>query len=345
MTTNRFVEKMLDWFEKNKRNLPWRNTKDPYKIWLSEVMLQQTRVSQGLPYYERFVKKYPTVNKLAKAPEAELFRLWQGLGYYSRARNLHRCAKIIVERGGVFPDTASELRNLPGIGDYTAAAIASIAFNKPVAVVDGNVFRVLSRLHAIPLDITTLAAKKYFSELANSLISQDRPGDFNQAMMEFGATHCTPRNPLCQECPFAKTCQAFQANSVQLYPVKAKAKARKVRHFTYFVFKMGNKIWMQVRTGIDIWQGLNEFYLIETKRAVSDKKALALLPIKLAPASTKKVRQVLSHQEIEGTFIEIQLNKAIPTFLKRAKGKFYSKKEVEQLAKPVLVNKYLQESH
>jgi A/G-specific adenine glycosylase len=182
MAVNRFSELLLDWFQQNKRALPWRNTKDPYKIWLSEVMLQQTRVSQGLPYYERFVHHYPTIKKLANAPEKEIFRLWQGLGYYSRARNLHRCAKIISERGGKFPETTEELKKLPGIGDYTAAAIASFAFNQPSAVVDGNVFRVLSRIFAIDLDIASPAGKKHFFGLANTLIDKENPGEFNQAL-------------------------------------------------------------------------------------------------------------------------------------------------------------------
>jgi A/G-specific adenine glycosylase len=264
MTENRFSELLLEWFQQKKRALPWRNTKDPYKIWLSEVMLQQTRVSQGLPYYERFVKQYPAVKKLAAAPEKELLRLWQGLGYYSRARNLHACAKIIAARGGKFPETADELKKLPGIGDYTAAAIASFAFNQPSAVVDGNVFRVLSRIFAIDLDIASPAGKKYFFELANSIIDKQTPGEFNQALMEFGAMHCTPRNPKCEECVFLSRCKAFQSETVFSYPVKAKAKARKVRHFNYFVFRKGKQIWMQQRTGNDVWKGLHEFYLVET---------------------------------------------------------------------------------
>jgi A/G-specific adenine glycosylase len=342
MVEKRFAEKLLSWYAEHKRALPWRNTQEPYKIWLSEVLLQQTRVAQGLPYYEKFVRQYPTIKKLAAAPEKEILRLWQGLGYYSRARNLHRCAKLVAQAGGQFPNTAAALKKLPGIGDYTAAAIASFAFGEVVAVVDGNVFRVLARIFAIALDITSPTGKKYFTEKANKLIAPDQPGEFNQALMEFGATHCTPRNPKCETCVFAKQCQAFQGGNVGLYPIKAKAKPRQVRYFNYFVIKQGKKVWMQPRTTKDIWQGLHEFYLVETLRAVSDKKALTLLPQQANFVSAKKIRQILSHQEIEGKFFEIQLNKTIPPFLKTAKGKFYSKKEVEQLAKPVLVNKYLE---
>lgn len=346
MAVNRFSELLLEWFQQNKRALPWRNTKDPYKIWLSEVMLQQTRVSQGLPYYERFVQQYPTVKKLAAAPEKELLRLWQGLGYYSRARNLHRCAKIIAERGGKFPETPDELKKLPGIGDYTAAAIASFAFNKSAAVVDGNVFRVLSRIFAIDLDIASPAGKKYFFELANKLIDPQNPGEFNQGLMEFGAVHCTPRNPKCNECVFSRRCKAFQAEHVSFYPVKTKAKARKVRHFNYFVFRKGNQIWMQQRMDNDVWKGLHEFYLVETNRAVSEKKVPTLFPTKMLngakiPAG-KKIGQILSHQQIEGKFFEIAFADVSPAILKGTKGKFYSRKEIEKLAKPVLINHFLQ---
>jgi A/G-specific adenine glycosylase len=346
MAANRFSELLLEWFRQNKRALPWRNTKDPYKIWLSEVMLQQTRVSQGLPYYERFVRQYPTVKKLAAAPEKELLRLWQGLGYYSRARNLHRCAKIISDGGGKFPETPEELKKLPGIGDYTAAAIASFAFNKPAAVVDGNVFRVLSRIFAIDLDIASPAGKKYFFELANTLIDPQNPGEFNQALMEFGAMHCTPRNPKCDDCVFSRRCKAFQAENVSFYPVKTKVKARKVRHFNYFVFRKGKQIWMQQRMGNDVWKGLHEFYLVETNRAVSEKKVVTLFPTKVLNgvnvSAAKKIRQILSHQEIEGKFFEIPFADVSPAILKGTKGKFYSLKEIEKLAKPVLINHFLQ---
>ena len=206
-----FVAQLLQWYNEHKRNLPWRMSPKPYNVWLSEIILQQTRVSQGLPYYQRFVEKYPTVQELAAAPPQEVMRLWQGLGYYSRARNLHACAKKICdEHRGIFPTTFEALKKLPGIGDYTAAAIASICFKQAVAVVDGNVYRVMARVFGIDTDINSPKAKKEFFELANTLIHPEKPDDYNQAVMEFGALHCTPQNPKCTTCPVSKICVAKQ---------------------------------------------------------------------------------------------------------------------------------------
>src|SRR6185369_7763226 len=217
-----FSSMIIDWYHANHRNLPWRATIDPYKIWLSEVMLQQTRVAQGLPYYERFVCSFPTVFDLAMATEQNVLRLWQGLGYYSRARNLHRCAKEVVEKfNGHFPNSFNELSKLPGIGDYTAAAIASIAFRQPVAVVDGNVYRVLARVFGIEKDITSGEGKKHFFSFANELINKERPDLFNQAVMEFGALHCVPKKPKCGECIFSKSCEANQRNLQAVLPIKS----------------------------------------------------------------------------------------------------------------------------
>lgn len=340
-----FSNLLIEWYMGHKRNLPWRKTKDPYKIWLSEIMLQQTRVNQGLPYYLTFVKKYPSVNKLAQAPEKEVLRLWQGLGYYSRARNLHRCAKIVSsELKGKFPNTVDELKKLPGIGDYTAAAIASLAFAKPAAVVDGNVFRVLSRLFEVPIDVASPAGKKHFFELANRLIPHDQPGEFNQAMMEFGAVHCVPRNPKCDDCIFNKSCLANKHGTQSLFPIKAKSKRKRIRYFNYFVIRLGKRTWMRPRLEKDIWQGLNEFYLIESSRNLSDtnatklfKKEIGLNSIRLS--KSVRISQTLSHQEIVGKFFEIELSdKSISKTLRS--GKFYSKKEIEGLAKPVIVLEY-----
>jgi len=204
-----FSNDITDWYRENRRSLPWRNTKDPYLIWLSEVILQQTRVNQGLPYYQSFVSTFPTVNDLARAREDTVLRLWQGLGYYSRARNLHRCAKEVAEKyDGVFPSSFEELIQLPGVGAYTAAAIASIAFDRKVAVVDGNVYRVLARIFGITKDISSTEGKKHFSALANQLMPATNPGDHNQAVMEFGAMHCTPQLPRCTTCPFGRKCIA-----------------------------------------------------------------------------------------------------------------------------------------
>jgi len=266
---------IIDWYQDNHRKLHWRETVDPYKIWLSEVILQQTRVAQGLPYYERFIISFPTVFDLAVAPSQKVLRLWQGLGYYSRARNLHRCAKQVVEKfNGHFPNSFNELTKLPGVGDYTAAAIASIAFREPVAVVDGNVYRVLARVFGIEKDIASGEGKKYFFSLANKLIDKTRPDLFNQALMEFGALHCLPKNPKCGECIFSKSCNANQRNLQAVLPVKSKKLKIKTRYFYYFILINKNKVLLKRRTEKDIWQGLNDFYLIETTR--SQKPAILL---------------------------------------------------------------------
>ncbi|HEY0769642.1 MAG TPA: A/G-specific adenine glycosylase, partial [Sphingobacteriaceae bacterium] len=229
-----FPDKIVKWYSENKRSLPWRETKDPYRIWLSEIILQQTRVAQGLPYYLRFVERFPTVSHLASAPQDEVLRLWQGLGYYTRARNLQKCAQTIVEKySRKFPRTYAELISLPGIGEYTAAAIASISFNEKVAVVDGNVFRVLSRVFGIDTPINSAEGKKGFSKLANDLIHETAPADYNQGLMEFGALFCTPKNPKCEECVFRKSCHAFQNGLQQQLPVKLKSKASRKRYFYY----------------------------------------------------------------------------------------------------------------
>src|SRR5688500_8386899 len=220
-----FSDKLVKWYIDNKRLLPWRETTDPYRIWLSEVILQQTRVNQGLPYYKEFIKAYPSIIELARAPEQEVLRLWQGLGYYTRARNLHKCAKSIVERhNGKFPETFDELEKLPGIGHYTAAAIASFSFGQPVAVLDGNVFRILSRIFGIDTPINSPDGKRQFTELANELLSKKDPALHNQAVMEFGALFCTPKHPQCQICPFNTTCIAYTHDLLHVLPVKTPAK-------------------------------------------------------------------------------------------------------------------------
>jgi len=343
-----FSTLLIEWYQNHKRNLPWRKTKDPYKIWLSEVLLQQTRVNQGLPYYIKFVKRFATVNDLAHAHEKEVLRLWQGLGYYSRARNLHKCAKIVSnDFKGRFPKTVDLLKKLPGIGDYTAAAIASLAFQQPAAVVDGNVFRFLSRLYGISLNISSPEGKKYFFELANSLISRDHPGEFNQAMMEFGSVQCMPRNPKCGDCIFSKQCVAFKTESQSLYPVKPKPKKKKVRYFNYFVVRVGKKIWMHLRKEKDIWEGLHEFYLIESNRQLGDSTAFHLfrsetgINPKVPLPKSYRIKQVLSHQEIIGKFFEVSISNIKPFSKRIRNGEFYSNKEIETLAKPVLITNYL----
>ncbi|HET8808815.1 MAG TPA: A/G-specific adenine glycosylase, partial [Flavobacteriaceae bacterium] len=263
-----FSEKLIDWYLPQKRELPWRNTVDPYKIWLSEIMLQQTRVAQGLPYYEVFLENFPAVFDLAKASEEKVLKLWQGLGYYSRARNMHFTAKYIAEeKNGEFPKTASGLLKLKGIGDYTAAAIASICFGEPVPVVDGNVYRALSRIFGIETPIDSTLGKKEFKQLAHQLIDPKKPAEHNQALMEFGALQCKPKNPLCETCPFQNSCMALQLGKIEKLPVKTKKIKTTLRHFNYLVFVSKNKqTLLQQRTGKGIWQNLYEFPLLESEK-------------------------------------------------------------------------------
>ena len=257
-----FTTTILEWFKENGRALPWRETRDPYAIWLSEIILQQTRIEQGRPYWERFMKRWPTVEALANATEDEVLREWQGLGYYSRARNLHTAAKQVVERGG-FPTTIEGIKALKGIGDYTAAAIGSIAFDLPAAVVDGNVYRVLSRHYGIATPINTTEGKKEFTALAQSLLPTSQASAFNQAMMDFGATQCTPLSPNCPSCPLAESCLALRESRVSELPVKQKTLKIKERHLTYVYIRCNGQTALHRRPAGDIWQGLYEPWLTE----------------------------------------------------------------------------------
>ena len=257
-----FTETILHWYAASGRDLPWRRTRDPYAVWLSEIILQQTRVNQGWAYWERFMDRFPTVDDLAAAPEDEVMRLWQGLGYYSRARNLHTAAKQIVAMGG-FPDTLEGIRSLKGVGDYTAAAIGSIAFGLPAAVVDGNVYRVLARYFGIATPVGTTEAKKEFTALANRLLPADAPAAFNQGMMDFGATCCTPVNPACFTCPQQPSCQAFRDGRIDLLPVKKEAAKPVERHLTYVFVRVDGFVAIHRRGAGDIWQGLWEPWLTD----------------------------------------------------------------------------------
>ena len=258
-----FTVAILEWFRENGRVLPWRETRDPYAIWLSEIILQQTRIEQGKPYWERFMKRWPTVEALAQASEDEVLREWQGLGYYSRARNLHEAAKQIVEMGG-FPKTVEGIKRLKGVGDYTAAAIGSIAFNLPAAVVDGNVYRVLARHYGIETPINTTEGKKEFTALANSLLPANEASAFNQAMMDFGAIQCTPVNPQCAVCPLQETCVALHEGKTASLPVKRKTLKVQERHLVYIYVRHQGKTAIHRRAAGDIWQGLYEPWLTET---------------------------------------------------------------------------------
>lgn len=269
-----FSEIILDWYAENKRDLPWRGTKNPYLIWLSEIMLQQTRVAQGTPYYLKFVEHFPTVEDLASASEEEVLKLWQGLGYYSRARNLHATAKIVAnDFNGVFPKTYDELLKLKGVGDYTASAIASICFDEPRAVVDGNVFRVLARYFGVEKPINGTDGPKYFKRLATEVMNAGNIRDYNQGIMEFGSLQCTPKNPDCNRCPLNESCTALQKNMVAKLPIKInKTKIRK-RYFNYIVvLSSENKTLLRQRIGKGIWQNLWEFPLMESEKEVPLKE-------------------------------------------------------------------------
>jgi A/G-specific adenine glycosylase len=263
-----FSKLLIQWYLQNKRDLPWRNTTDPYPIWLSEIMLQQTRVAQGMPYFMSFTTAFPTVFDLAQAHEEQVLKLWQGLGYYSRARNLHATAQHVVsEFAGVFPATYKDLLQLKGVGEYTAAAIASFSYNEVVPVVDGNVFRVLSRYFDVETDISLASAKKEFAALAFELMPKDSPALFNQAIMEFGALQCVPKSPNCGSCVFSESCAALQKKKVDQLPVKSKKLKVRNRYFNYLVVtdELGNTI-IQKRTAKGIWHNLYEFPLIETDK-------------------------------------------------------------------------------
>jgi A/G-specific adenine glycosylase len=348
-----FASALLNWYPRHRRDLPWRHTRNPYAIWLSEVILQQTRVAQGLPYYLDFLAYYPTVEELAAAPEQEVLRHWQGLGYYSRARNMHHTAQQVVgEFGGHFPTTYASLRQLKGVGPYTAAAIASFAFDEAVAVLDGNVFRVLARVFGLHSDIAAPASRKEFQALVDLHLPAAHAAEFNQAIMEFGALQCTPAKPDCLFCPLQSQCWAFQHGQVALLPIKSKAKAARTRYFHYFVLRHGEQLYLKERPGGDIWQGLYDFALAETDAA--DMPAAEVLRHVEAlggvldtrrvaedrPAPT--LRHVLSHQKLEARFHAVELAAALPKIALQDIGlRAYSAAEIEDLPKPVLISNYL----
>ena len=291
------------WYRQNARNLPWRAENDPYKIWLSEIILQQTRVDQGMAYYYKFTQNYPTVKDLAEATEDQVLNDWQGLGYYSRARNLHFAAKqIMVEHQGQFPSTYKDIKKLKGVGDYTAAAIASFAFDLPHAVVDGNVYRVLSRLLAISTPIDTTEGKKIFQKAACSLMSTDDPATHNQAIMELGALVCTPKNPKCESCPVNALCLAYENKTQEQYPVKAKKTKVRDRYFHYLVFEKNGRTLLKKRGPNDVWQGLYDFPLIEYKKP-SSPSAQDLTKWQVTDLiEDKQLKHILTHQRIHAVF-------------------------------------------
>lgn len=314
--SQQFVDRLLYWNEtENQRQMPWKGEKDPYKIWLSEIILQQTRVEQGLAYYERFVKAFPTVADLAKAPEQEVFKLWEGLGYYSRCRNLIASAQqILEERKGIFPADYASILSLKGIGAYTATAIASFVYNLPYAVLDGNVFRVLSRIFNIETAIDSTAGKKNFAALTQSLLPAHKAAAYNQAIMDFGATICKPA-PLCNECFFNDKCRAYLMGKQQLLPVKEKKTSVRERWFNYFVLQHKQQYAIKQRIEKDIWQSLFEFPLIETQKNISLPQVLTAFEKRFGLASdaykiletAPSTRQKLSHQLIHFRFIKAEV--------------------------------------
>lgn len=301
-----FNKKLIEWYSDNKRALPWKKNLDPYQIWLSEIILQQTRVEQGLPYYLKFISQYPTIIDFANADIADILKLWEGLGYYSRARNMHITAQNIRDNfDGKFPKSYNELKILKGIGDYTAAAIASFAFGLPNAVVDGNVFRFLARYFGIAIPIDTTIGKKYFQEKAQLLINTKKPGEHNQAMMDFGALICTPKKPKCKDCPFVSECVAYHSNTIEQMPVKSKKMIKKERHLHFFVLIEKNKIIIQQRTKNDIWKLLYDFPNIETESNLLGNEYLKLFSIKTKMPEPIVFKQLLTHQKINAYFYKL----------------------------------------
>ena len=296
-----FADTLLAWYEENRRSLPWRGETDPYKIWVSEIILQQTRVQQGWDYYLRFIETFPDVETLARAPEEQVLRVWQGLGYYSRARNMHAAAQQVMDlHQGQFPSQYEDIRKLKGIGDYTAAAIASIAFGLPYPAVDGNVLRICSRIFGVCEDITLPATHRQITDICQQHIPHDRPGDFNQACMEFGAVWCTPKNPKCEECPFQSQCYALKQNMVEMLPVKSNKINKRERYFQYEFYIYNNSTIIEKRTGNDIWRNLYQFPMQELSAEIVKSSA---------QGNSTQLREVLTHQIIHATFHIQQLKK------------------------------------
>jgi len=340
-----FSKSLVSWYLKNKRDLPWRNTIDPYKIWLSEIMLQQTRVAQGLPYYLKFVAAFPEVKDLADANEEAVLKLWQGLGYYSRARNLHATAKFVTyELGGVFPGDYISLKKLKGVGDYTASAIASICYKEPKAVLDGNVFRVLARLYGIDTAINSTEGIKLFSELAQQLIDKSNPDTHNQAIMEFGATHCSPKKPNCELCIFSSSCLALKNNQVGELPVKLKKIKVKKRYFNYIVPIVNNEsTLLNKRSEKGIWANLYEFPLVETLLSVDERELrkevlqseMFNVSFELNLYNKKEIVHKLSHQHIYTRFWIMTTHEEVQSVIPIS--------EIEKYPVPVLIANFINE--
>ncbi|MBK1441250.1 A/G-specific adenine glycosylase [Parapedobacter sp. ISTM3] len=344
-----FSSEIIGWYQQYKRDLPWRHTRDPYVIWLSEVILQQTRVEQGLPYFLRFLSHYPDVIAFANAPEDEILLHWQGLGYYSRARNMHKAAQAVVSAyGGVFPTRYDDLIRLQGIGEYTAAAIASFAANEARAVVDGNVFRVLARYFGIDEPINSSKGKKLFLKLADDLLDRTHPGLYNQAVMEFGAMQCKPKNPDCANCVLRLDCRAFSEERISQLPVKLKGKASRNRYFNYFVVAAEGRLLMNKRGKGDIWENLYELPMIETPCLMGIHELAGLQEVVECFGEQADLRlvagpvkHVLSHQNLFAQFIAVDANEGYVS--KKMKWNYVFTKDLGTLAKPKLIYSFLKD--
>lgn len=342
-----FSHRLIEWYHLNKRDLPWRKTTNPYYIWLSEIILQQTRVTQGLPYYLDFIHHYPKIDLLAKANEEDVLKLWQGLGYYSRARNLHYTAKFITkELDGKFPSEYTEILNLKGVGEYTAAAISSFAYNQVQPVIDGNVYRVLARIFGVKEAIDSTNGKKTFKILAKELIDTKNPSTYNQAIMEFGALQCIPANPNCEECPFIQNCYAYSSKTINELPFKPKKIKQRNRYFNYLVIHYNNSIYFNKREKNDIWKGLFDFPLIESDQEIKE------FPKLLNKEWTERLKEsglviknrsiehkhILSHQKIHAIFWKFDIN----TPLSNEKNiKKISINKIDKHPIPKLIENYL----
>lgn len=343
-----FAKEIIDWYQLNKRELPWRNTTDPYIIWLSEIIMQQTRVEQGMPYFMRFAGKYPTVEHFASASEDEILKLWQGLGYYSRGRNMHKTAQLVMEEhAGYFPKNYDSLIRLKGVGEYTAAAISSFSSNEAKAVVDGNVFRLLSRYFGINTPINSAQGKKTFTELANELMDKQQAGTFNQAIMEFGSLQCKPKNPECPSCPLQAGCEARRTTRINELPVKIKSQKIRERYFNYFLAIKNGQVLFNKRGPGDIWENMYELPLFETEKPVnaqdlvrSERFVAAFGKDTVICSVSKPVKHILSHQKLYATFIGIE--NFSEQFLYDSAWFYVQLDELEKLAQPKLIFKFFE---